>query len=187
MFMKKTQSRRARGFTLTEAAIVLGIVGLILGAIWVAAASVYANMRVNTANRQLMTIVQNIRSLYATQTVTTGLDTTSAISAGIIPADMVISATSATNSWGGGVVVNSVNSGGGAGTGFNVRFLAVPRAGCIDFIVAASGQGHDEGLVGVSMSGGATTGTSFPVSPAAATTLCASATNNTPTFTFRLR
>ncbi len=35
---QKNIQRRNRGFTLTEMAIVLGVIGLILGAIWVAAA-----------------------------------------------------------------------------------------------------------------------------------------------------
>lgn len=41
--------RRAaqKGFNLIEAAIVLGIVGLVVGGIWVAATSVYANLRSN--------------------------------------------------------------------------------------------------------------------------------------------
>ena len=44
--------QRRRGFTLTEIAIVLGIVGLILGAIWVAAAAVYNNLRVSHADTE---------------------------------------------------------------------------------------------------------------------------------------
>src|SRR5690349_11023145 len=55
-----------RGFTLTEIAIVLGIVGLILGAIWVAAAAVYNNLRTSKGTTELLTVVQNVRALYAT-------------------------------------------------------------------------------------------------------------------------
>lgn len=58
-------SRTVRGFTLTEAAIVLGIVGLILSAIWVAAGSVYANYRVGKTAEQLLSIVQSVRSLHS--------------------------------------------------------------------------------------------------------------------------
>src|ERR1700733_12022724 len=55
-----------RGFTLTEIAIVLGIIGLILGAIWVAAAAVYTNMRTSKTTTELLDIVQNVRAMYAT-------------------------------------------------------------------------------------------------------------------------
>src|SRR5271168_1816583 len=55
-----------RGFTLTEIAIVLGIIGLILGAIWVAAAAVYNNLRTSRATTELLTIAQNVRATYAT-------------------------------------------------------------------------------------------------------------------------
>src|ERR1700740_210314 len=60
---------RKRGFTLTEIAIVLGIIGLILGAIWVAAAAVYNNMRTSKATTEILTAVQNVRALYATSQI----------------------------------------------------------------------------------------------------------------------
>ncbi len=65
MSILQSRARKTRGFTLTEAAIVLGIVGLILGAIWVAAAAVYENMRTNRANEQILKVAQAVRSLYA--------------------------------------------------------------------------------------------------------------------------
>ena len=52
---------RKKGFTLTEIAIVLGIIGLILGAIWVAAASVYQNQRIGHANTALLHTAQSVR------------------------------------------------------------------------------------------------------------------------------
>ena len=58
--------RQSGGFTLTEAAIVLGIVGLILGAIWVASASVYSNYRVNNAVKELIAIVGGVKGLGGT-------------------------------------------------------------------------------------------------------------------------
>src|SRR5882762_1552401 len=61
-----SREQEKRGFTLTEIAIVLGIVGLILGAIWVAAAAVYSNLRTSKATTELLNIVQNVRALYAT-------------------------------------------------------------------------------------------------------------------------
>src|SRR5580700_11353983 len=63
---KAGRKKEERGFTLTEIAIVLGIIGLILGALWVAAAAVYTNLRTSKTTTQLLTITQNLRALYAT-------------------------------------------------------------------------------------------------------------------------
>lgn len=45
---------RRRGFNLIEAAIVLGVIGLVIGGIWVAAAKVQQNMRVNDAEKLIL-------------------------------------------------------------------------------------------------------------------------------------
>lgn len=59
-------------FTLTEVAIVLAILGLVIGAIWAAAAMLKANNQVQTANREMASIVQNVRALYADQGALSG-------------------------------------------------------------------------------------------------------------------
>ena len=57
-----------RGFTLTEMAMVLGIIGVVLGGIWVAAASAHSSMLANTTAKQVVTLAQNVRSFYAGRT-----------------------------------------------------------------------------------------------------------------------
>src|SRR6202000_3454343 len=79
----KPVAKRKRGFTLTEIAIVLGIIGLILGAIWAAASSVYANLKANAAQQGVLAAAQAVRSLYATSAntgVTNGNITTPGMS-----------------------------------------------------------------------------------------------------------
>src|ERR1700744_4410532 len=99
----RAHKARRRGFTLTEIAIVLGIVGLILGAIWVAAAAVYNNLRTSHANTEIIQVAQGVRTLMTTSnTVGAAGDLTGAmISAGLIPADSVTSPTTATGPWAG--------------------------------------------------------------------------------------
>ncbi|NTU76215.1 MAG: prepilin-type N-terminal cleavage/methylation domain-containing protein [Alphaproteobacteria bacterium] len=55
-------SRRA--FTLTETVIVLGIVGIVLGAIWLAASVVWKNYQVYSAKNQILAVVQKTRDYY---------------------------------------------------------------------------------------------------------------------------
>ncbi len=53
--------RRRRGFNLIEAAIVLGVVGLVIGGIWVAAAEVSERMRIQRTIEQLSFMVNCVR------------------------------------------------------------------------------------------------------------------------------
>lgn len=53
--------RNRKGFSLVEAAIVLGVVGLVIGGIWVAAATVIENHKVNKTVEGITTNVSNIR------------------------------------------------------------------------------------------------------------------------------
>ena len=53
-----------KGFSLIEAAVVLGVVGLVIGGIWVATSAVLAKMRVNTFTQEVMTLYQNVIAVY---------------------------------------------------------------------------------------------------------------------------
>lgn len=57
---------RRKGFSLIEAAIVLGVVGLVIGGIWVAAATVYRNHRLNQTVAGIGVIYRNTRNLFDT-------------------------------------------------------------------------------------------------------------------------
>ena len=84
------------GFTLTEIAIVLGIVGLILGGIWVAAGHVYREMQIKTLERQIAVTLSNVKTHYANggTPYPWGVDWSSTghgvdIASGVIPSDWV--------------------------------------------------------------------------------------------------
>jgi prepilin-type N-terminal cleavage/methylation domain-containing protein len=149
------EENKKRGFTLTEIAIVLGIIGLILGAIWVAAAAVYTNMRVARSSQELLSITQAVRSLYATSTVTGVAASTpmtaNLIPAGVFPNDSLTAGTSggppANAPWNGGFITVYSDTITNAGDAFTVQFEGVPPQGCINLLVSATGTGRDPGMV----------------------------------------
>lgn len=53
-----------RGFNLIEAAIVLGVVGLVIGGIWYSAAAMYENYKVNKTVEQSLMIYQCIKNRF---------------------------------------------------------------------------------------------------------------------------
>ena len=56
-----------RGFNLIEAAFVLAVVGGVIGTIWVSAATVYENYKVNETVKYYLLISKNIQSLISEQ------------------------------------------------------------------------------------------------------------------------
>ncbi len=181
MSLMMTRRRRAaknKGFNLIEAAIVLGIVGLVVGGIWVAATSVYANLRSKRATDELLQIVQGTRALFATSSVigqANGFNLTASLAqSNVLPGDTLGStpalATSANtvNPWGGNIgVFDAPNSNGTADTGFQVQFTRVPNAACVDLISRSTGAGRDSGMYAVAV-----------INPAAAAAFVAAPANN---------
>ncbi|MBV8061686.1 MAG: prepilin-type N-terminal cleavage/methylation domain-containing protein [Alphaproteobacteria bacterium] len=210
----RSSEQAKRGFTLTEIAIVLGVIGLILGSIWVAAAAVYNNMRVSTATRGLLAITQAVRSLYATSsTVSTNADmttipfTTVAAGAqttypqsGVFDADMVIAAGgnySVQGPWTNGSVNIVAAKSLATADSFAIEFDNVPQAACIQMLISVTGTARDPGLYAVQAgaagalviaAGGNATGTqtAFPLDAATARGQCANALNNVA-FQFKLK
>ena len=185
----KNQIRRKKGFSLIEAAIVLGIVGLVIGGIWVAASAVQTNLRESTASQGILQVVQNVRNLYYGQTVSatttgTGLQTT-LVSAGVFPGDMLQGSTPK-NPWNGAVQINISDTSNGY---FTVYFATIPQSSCIELISQNTNISSGIGLVNVIVDDGtAATISTFPISPATAAGSggCGAATNNV-TWTFNLK
>jgi len=121
------------GFTLTEIAIVLGIVGIILGAVWVAAKSVFDANKADQAAQDITTIASNMRSTYLSANVFTmsGNQTPAMISAGIVPSDLITpsgAAYPAMNAWNGEVRITLQP--GGNTRQFRVSFFNTPQDAC---------------------------------------------------------
>lgn len=64
------------GFSLIEAAIVLGVIGLVIGGIWIAAADLTAKQRLNEAAAGTLTTIENARRLFPAYSYPTTTGTT---------------------------------------------------------------------------------------------------------------
>jgi hypothetical protein len=147
------------GFNLTEIAMALGVMGLILGLIWVAAGALFLNDEIRVTNQQLETITHNIRTAFAEQggvTDTGGGALTQALDQlRAFPLDMRQNPTTPTgvifNIWsqatGGGLGSVSVDADNCAGTAdvtaapqpcFGVTFLNIPQNACIRLVTQNS-------------------------------------------------
>ena len=139
--------KNTKGFTLTEIAIVLGIIGLILGAIWTAAAAVYQNQRVAHANTAILQIVQAVRGLYATANSDAGLTVDNLVCSKAVPSDLVVGVcggpATMIDMWPAGVTTIVPSA---ASDGFAIEMSAVPQAACINLLMAIGGQNRDPGL-----------------------------------------
>jgi prepilin-type N-terminal cleavage/methylation domain-containing protein len=82
-----------RGFTMTELAIVIGIVGMLMAGIWLFIGSAYDYERQQHALEEITTIVKNVRAFYQGQAgiPQSGITTISSnlISEGVIPSYMM--------------------------------------------------------------------------------------------------
>jgi hypothetical protein len=189
---------------LTEIAIVLGIIGLILGAIWVAASAVYQNLRNSKATTELLTIAQGIRTMYATSAqVDPNANMTSwganaqgvgfprtYLQAGLFPTDATDQGnpnlnTRAIDPWQGNIVVQATSGlVAGDNLGFVVVFDNVPQSACIALLTGNTGTGRDQsmiaagaGAVGAVPAGAILGGGAPPITASQAQTACGAALN----------
>lgn len=151
--------KQSRGFTLTELAIVLAIVGIVLGAIWVAAAQVFAANKANQATQDITTIVANIRSTFlsANSFSSSGDQTTAMVTAGILPSDLLtgVPASPVKNAWNGAVKV-TFNPSSNARV-FRVSFLNTPADACFRIASQLANIGTSDAPINLITNGGTVT------------------------------
>lgn len=182
----KDRKNDQSGFSLIESAIVLAVMGLVIGGIWVAAAAVQSNWREQSAQTQLLQIVANVRELYQSQrTMGSTVDMKSLITASVFPAEMVASDNTAQNPWNGDVAIAQANS----GKEFTVTSQNVPDQACINLITRNIETAADYGLT--ALTAGSTKWDTpaklQAVDPATAAGACSNQTSNTLVWQYNLR
>lgn len=197
-----------RAFSLTELAIVLGIVGVVVGGVWVAADAVSDRQKVTKAMDELTHILMVLRDMQGGKanpalfeennldyggTVSAGSWSLAYVNAGVVPSDMVVNGIPA-NPWGkSGIQILAADENGdwitGSGEAVKVSFDNVPRSACIALLTAVTGTNRDKGLLaawhGDLATEPATKITTLPVTLSAAQTSCSAETQSVG-FSFRL-
>ena len=98
-------THKKKGFSLIEAAIVLGVVGLVIGGIWVAANAVSESQKNNILATGIVKIIDGTTALFEKQDFSVNTSVTSTvIAANVIPGDLVANG-AATTPWGSPFVV----------------------------------------------------------------------------------
>ncbi len=184
----KTSS--VKGFTLIESAIVLGVVGVIVAAIWLLAGSVQESGRQNKAIQQVQELSANLRQSYqriGTLAITAQTNVTTTLATEVWPQEMVASGTTPVapvTPWGGAVAVYTAITGGASR--FYITFNTLQRDACANLLTKSTG-GELPGLYQVNVNSGGTVVTMpshFTIT--SANTACSSATANTINWIFNL-
>ena len=157
--MQLSRAHNQLGFNLIEAALVLGIVGLVIGGIFAAWGNVESQQRIRRAADMTTTIVQQIRTTYAARTTFDATDTASGatftaalIAANLIPVEY-LSGTNLMNPWGGTTLITPNT------TGMNVSYSTVKKADCLKLANNMLNTGKTQGLT--SINGQAVTSTTL--------------------------
>jgi type II secretory pathway pseudopilin PulG len=190
--------RQNAGINLIELTIVLGVISLIIGAVWLVASVVYENVRQYNATHNMQTMVQNIRQLYTRislfpassvgENLTLTLDRQ-----GAFPSDMRLTqGTNETTADGkinhpwvsdssGSVIVTAVST-----NSFGVRFSSMPKKACISMATKLSG-GEITNLTELVINGNSYPPSQLPLTVVGAAVSCSNAQNNTLEWRFGLR
>ena len=130
-------SSRRKGFSLVEMAIVVAVIGTVIGVVWIAGESTYQKQRVNDAVTELQTISQNLLNIMTGRSFTsfTVNYTQNAITSGIIPSQYVNSPTAANTPWStGGLTIWAL----AAKTARIAFYGSMPTYGCVGLVLGAT-------------------------------------------------
>lgn len=141
----------SQGFSLIESAIILAVIGLIIGGIWVASAAITEARKSTRHVEQITQIINNAYNLWRGQEIP---DPSSPggqsilpemIAAGLIPADAVMTASTAQNPWGGTLDVKLFSG----SSKLTIATRTLPYTACVKVFAGLANAYHTKGNVSV--------------------------------------
>lgn len=135
------QPAKRRGFNLVEAAIVLGVVGLVIGGLWVAASSVMFNRKLSATQAGILYSAKEAERIFSIKLDQVGRDNTimdpAAIRSGVAPKDWV-SGTNITHPFGGQVTYETDNAEPAGWGSFAISLYSLTVPQCIQILVGTT-------------------------------------------------
>lgn len=167
--------RRARGMTLIETAMVLGLAALVAAGVMYFFTSANNGQKTNEAVSQLAAIQQATRSMFAGQPTYDGLTAQILAESRQLPNKMV-NGTALQNSFGGDITIGTAN----ANTNFTVQFSGLPGEACVRMSTMDLGTG----LVNIAVTGGTAANVDGrPMTPVEANSACGTGNSTSITWT----
>lgn len=137
---KNTSQIKRKGFSLTEAAVVLAVIGLTLGALWVAANIAIMNLRTSDTQKDILLLVRNMQNLITYRdgsTITDGQDLGPVvINGGLAPKSWVFGSV-LRSPFGGTVDIYALND-ASPYPRFDLIFEEIPKEGCTRLVTNLS-------------------------------------------------
>ena len=180
--------RQRNAFNLIESAIVLGVVGLVIGGIWVGASAIYEGHKINKTVEGVFTIARNVQNLISMRDANQmGFVhiTAQMKDSGVFPKDWNFGS-EYKNPFSGKIEAYSYSN------RFDLALHSIPRGACAKIVMNISSIGAMAGSKGSGSSARANLGyisintteiSTFPVSLATAKTIC-NVESNRLIFTF---
>ena len=125
-------ARKKRGFNLIEAAVVLGVVGLVIGGIWVAANAVSNRTKYNKLRTEIMQIYRAVNNLYGNMEDSNDI-TSLVIDAGLASSDMIDGAT-LKDPWGNQIIIEFERQRATNSYYFGILITGNSPSECIDIV-----------------------------------------------------